>query len=58
MASGSAAEPRAPSLVDLGVNLESSDTREYSTVAGIVLMQLGRIPDKPGDVAELEGWNN
>jgi len=44
-------------LVDLGVNLESPDTREYSTVAGIVLMHLGRIPDKPGDVVELEGWN-
>jgi putative hemolysin len=44
-------------LVDLGVSLESPGTREYSTVAGIVLMHLGRIPDTPGDVVELEGWN-
>jgi len=44
-------------LVDLGVNLRSPGTGDYATVAGIVLMHLGRIPNAPGDVVELEGWN-
>jgi putative hemolysin len=43
-------------LVDLGVYLESPGTGDYTTVAGIVLAHLGRIPDKAGDVVELEGW--
>jgi putative hemolysin len=44
-------------LVDLGVHLELPDTGDYTTVAGIVLLFLGRIPDVPGDVVELEGWS-
>jgi len=44
-------------LVDLGVNLDAPDTGDYTTVAGIVLMHLGRIPKTPGDVVELEGWS-
>jgi len=44
-------------LVDLGVSLESPDTTDYATVAGLVLRHLGRIPDAPGDVVELEGWS-
>jgi putative hemolysin len=44
-------------LVDLGVNLRSPGTGDYATVAGIVLMHLGRIPNAPGDVVELEGWS-
>jgi len=44
-------------LVDLGVDIESSDTGDYATVAGIVLSHLGLIPDVPGDVVELEGWS-
>jgi putative hemolysin len=43
-------------LVDLGVFFESPGTGDYTTVAGIVLMHLGRIPDKAGDVVEHEGW--
>jgi len=43
-------------LVDLGVYIESPGTGDYTTVAGIVLMHLGRIPDKAGDVVEHEGW--
>lgn len=43
-------------LVDLGVPIDSSDTRDYTTIAGLVLMNLGRIPDAPGDLVELKGW--
>jgi len=44
-------------LGDLGVNIEPQETGDYTTVAGIVLMHLGRIPRIPGDVVELEGWS-
>ncbi|MEO6145432.1 MAG: hemolysin family protein [Dermatophilaceae bacterium] len=43
-------------LVDLGVHIESPGTGD-TTVAGMVLRQLGRIPNSPGDVVELEGWS-
>ena len=43
-------------LVDLGVHIESPGTGD-TTVAGMVLRQLGRIPNNPGDVVELEGWS-
>ncbi len=43
-------------LVDLGVHIESRGTGD-TTVAGLVLRQLGRIPHHPGDVVELEGWS-
>jgi putative hemolysin len=29
---------------------------EFSTVAGLVLDRLGRIPDRPGDSIEIDGW--
>ena len=44
-------------LVDLGVYIESPGKGDYTTVAGIVLMHLGRIPDAPGDVVELDDWS-
>jgi len=44
-------------LVDLGVNIEPPETGDYSTVAGLVLARLGRIPDIPGDIVELGGWS-
>jgi len=44
-------------LVDLGVRIDLTGTADYTTVAGIVLSRLGRIPDTPGDVIELEGWS-
>jgi len=28
----------------------------YSTLAGLVLQRLGRIPDRPGDQVEVAGW--
>lgn len=40
-------------LGDLGVSLPEGD---YATVAGLVLDRLGRIPEAPGDVVEVEGW--
>lgn len=44
-------------LVDLGVAVDPRHTGEYATIAGIVLKRLGRVPDLPGDVVELEGWS-
>ena len=44
-------------LDDLGVFIESPGRGDYTTVAGIVLALLGRFPDVPGDVVELEGWS-
>ncbi|HSK33118.1 MAG TPA: hemolysin family protein [Propionicimonas sp.] len=44
-------------LADLGVHIELPDTRDFTTVAGLVLASLGRIPDEPGDVVELKGWS-
>lgn len=41
-------------LDDIGVVLPEGD---YSTVAGIVLDRLGRIPDAPGDTVEIDGWH-
>jgi putative hemolysin len=40
-------------LDDIGVDLPEGD---YATVAGLVLDQLGRIPEGPGDVVEVDGW--
>jgi putative hemolysin len=44
-------------LVDLGVHVQAPDSGDYTTVAGIVLRHLGRIPQAPGDVVELRGWS-
>lgn len=40
-------------LPDIDVQLPDGP---YSTIAGLVLHQLGRIPDQPGDVVTLAGW--
>jgi putative hemolysin len=40
-------------LVDLGVALPEG---EYTTVAGAVLDSLGRLPEEPGDVVTIDGW--
>ncbi len=40
-------------LPDIDVDLPEGP---YSTVAGLVLHQLGRIPDAPGDVVAVGGW--
>ena len=41
-------------LDDIGVVLPEGD---YSTVAGLVLDRLGRIPEGPGDTVEVDGWH-
>ena len=40
-------------LPDIGVDLPDGP---YTTVAGLVLSELQRIPDAPGDAVELHGW--
>jgi putative hemolysin len=40
-------------LDDVGVDLPEGP---YATIAGLVLDRLGRIPDAPGDVVEVDGW--
>lgn len=43
-------------LPDVGVRLESAGSGDYTTVAGLMLMHLGRVPTAPGDTVALEGW--
>jgi putative hemolysin len=43
-------------LVDLGVELPDAPPGDYTSIAGLVLVMLGRIPDRPGDRVELTGW--
>ncbi|WP_410657033.1 hemolysin family protein [Amycolatopsis sp. lyj-112] len=43
-------------LVDVGVELPDAPAGEYATIAGLVLVILGRIPEKPGDRVVLSGW--
>lgn len=45
-------------LRDLGIDLDYQvvGTGDYTTVAGLVLQVLGRIPTRPGDVVDLPGW--
>ncbi len=40
-------------LPDLGIEAPAGD---YTTVAGLVLDRLGRIPEQPGDRIDIEGW--
>ncbi|HLU52095.1 MAG TPA: hemolysin family protein [Acidimicrobiia bacterium] len=40
-------------LVDIGVDLPEGD---YTTVAGLILDALGRVPDEPGDVVTIDRW--
>ncbi|MEV8443783.1 hemolysin family protein [Actinosynnema sp. NPDC051121] len=43
-------------LVDLGVELPDAPEGDYATIAGLVLVVLGRIPERPGDRIALSGW--
>jgi putative hemolysin len=43
-------------LPDLGVELKDLPEVDFTTIAGLVLALLGRIPDEPGDVVEVDGW--
>ncbi|MEV6716236.1 hemolysin family protein [Lentzea sp. NPDC051208] len=44
-------------LVDVGIELPEAPEGNYSTIAGLVLMLLGRIPEEPGDTVTVSGWN-
>ena len=43
-------------LPDLDIELGLPASADYSTVAGLVLKVLGRVPERPGDVVEVGGW--
>jgi putative hemolysin len=43
-------------LVDLGVEMADAPDGDYTTIAGLILVELGRIPEQPGDVVEVSGW--
>ncbi|QFZ18184.1 hemolysin family protein [Saccharothrix syringae] len=44
-------------LVDIGVELPDAPEGDYATIAGLVLVLLGRIPERPGDRVSVSGWN-
>jgi putative hemolysin len=41
-------------LVDVGVDLPDG---EYTSVAGLILDRLGRLPDRPGDRVRVGNWD-
>ena len=43
-------------LVDVGVELPDAPAGDYTTLAGLLLVALGRIPERPGDQVQLDGW--
>ncbi|NUR48727.1 MAG: HlyC/CorC family transporter [Hamadaea sp.] len=43
-------------LPDLGIDVERLGDMDYTTVAGLILDRLGRIPDQPGDVVKAPGF--
>lgn len=43
-------------LTDIGVDLPDAPEGDYATIAGLVLVLLGRIPEGPGDRVEVSGW--
>lgn len=44
-------------LEDLGVHLGDAPRGDYTTVAGLILVALGRIPESPGERVELQDWS-
>jgi putative hemolysin len=43
-------------LVDLGVELPDAPEGDYATIAGLALVVLGRIPERPGDRITVSDW--
>ncbi|MFD7654521.1 hemolysin family protein [Actinosynnema sp. NPDC059797] len=43
-------------LGDIGVEVPDAPPGDYATIAGLVLVLLGRIPERPGDRVEVSGW--
>lgn len=42
-------------LPDLHISI-GHDSGDYTTIAGLILHRLGRIPDRPGDAVTVDGW--
>ncbi|ANI38412.1 hemolysin family protein [Mycolicibacterium vaccae] len=43
-------------LIDIGIDAPELAGDDYTTVAGLVLSRLGRIPEEPGDHVEVAGY--
>lgn len=43
-------------LTDVGVELALAPSTDYATVAGLVLKELGRVPERPGDLVAVGDW--
>ncbi|GAA1354022.1 hemolysin family protein [Saccharothrix algeriensis] len=43
-------------LVDVGVELPDAPEGDYATIAGLVLVLLGHIPERPGERVAVSGW--
>lgn len=43
-------------LPDVGIALSEDHPGGYTTVGGLVTDRLGRVPDRPGDVVDVDGW--
>ncbi|WP_086818647.1 hemolysin family protein [Allokutzneria sp. NRRL B-24872] len=44
-------------LVDLGVDIADAPNGDYTTIAGMLLTRLGRIPQRPGDRVDFAEWS-
>ena len=44
-------------LSDLRIDLGIAPSSDYATVAGLVLKELGRVPEKPGDLVTVGSWS-
>ncbi|MCP3799409.1 hemolysin family protein [Allokutzneria sp. A3M-2-11 16] len=44
-------------LTDLGVDISDAPAGDYTTIAGMLLTRLGRIPERPGDRVDFAEWS-
>jgi putative hemolysin len=44
-------------LPDLGIDADGVRDGDYTTVAGLIIARLGRLPTRPGDVVSIDGWS-
>jgi len=44
-------------LPDLGIDADGVRDADYTTVAGLVIARLGRLPTHPGDTVSIDGWS-
>ncbi|WP_433271639.1 hemolysin family protein [Actinosynnema sp. CS-041913] len=43
-------------LVDVGVELPDAPDGDYATIAGLLLVALGHVPERPGEWVTVSGW--